>query len=225
MRTSNSKTVTCINRLDKLLNPLPEKWIIEFYGRERDLWSLMHRSIACLSRKGNVAVLVVQDFGGFNPYLVEKFARILGGDVSRIIVSRVFDRETTSQAGSSIPEDVDYFVIIDPFLYGASRLDEYWVNSRISGMISKVFHNGRSVLVFNRATRYGSHYLPEGGSLHHHIVHVLVRVKRLSGKKSLLVELVKHSFRRESRMILPLVEVDTVWVEQPLLLEWLSTRK
>ncbi|MCE4604398.1 MAG: hypothetical protein F7B20_05490 [Aeropyrum sp.] len=212
--------VTCIEGADRLLNPLPEPYAAEIYGSWRLVNSIMHKSIACLSREGPVAVILVQEFGGLDPYLVGRHAKILGGDLSRVLLSRAFKPETIPHAIDSIPEGVRKAVVVDPFLFAPDSPRDYWRLTPIVSAFKRALGRGISIAVFNRETAFGRGFLPEGGKFHHHTLHAIARVSRC-GARSLKLELVKHPHRPPAQTCIPSTEVGVHWDVQPRLLEWL----
>lgn len=214
------ESVACTERLDDLLQPLPRTWSVEFYGDGRLLRGLLHRVAACRARYGPVAVALVQEFEGLDPYEVRRHARALGSSVDRVYVARAFRLEAVPGLIDSVPATTSTVVVVDPYLYSPLSPEGYSDLAPVTAAIRRAVARGVNVVVFNSPTRFGTGYRPEGGSFHHHSIHVIARVSRC-GKRRLYVELVKHPHRPLGRVCVPESEVGYSWGGQPLLLEWL----
>ncbi|WP_440060096.1 hypothetical protein ACSU1N_02790 [Thermogladius sp. 4427co] len=181
--------ITGVRPVDELLNPVGRYWSIEFYGDPFVLNYLFHRSLAVQSKYNDVYVVVSLEFGGIRTDLVESFCRILGCRLTAIRVSRAFKLGDVIKLLKNL-EDVNDSTIILLYPYNYLREDPstYYEATAISGLINKVSaHN--IVLIFNTKTRFGER-MPEGGSMHHHVVKTILRLDRLG--KNVLAELVKH---------------------------------
>jgi len=212
--------ITCSRAIDAFVGDLRRPWALEFYGNPRIVQSLMHRSIACLSRKGRVAVALIQEFGGLDPYLIGRYARMLGSTTRNILVARAFKLESVPHLLSTLPEGTGHLVVVNPYLYAPDSPLDYHLLTPVSASIKKALDSGLNVLVFNTPTRYGGGYLPEGGNLHHHLLQVIVKVGRCR-RTGILLETVKHAFRPPSRACVSFAEVGISWGGQRPLLEWL----
>ena len=213
--------LTGIDGLDRLVSPLRRGWIVEFYGGEATLRLVYHRAIAEASRRGRVAVVHVQEFGGLNPYLLSRLARIAGGSVDNIVVSRAFRLgDVAGLIRRAVETGAETIVVVDPYLYAPRSWRGYARLSPITAALREAAARA-TVVVANRATRYGSHWLPEGGGFHHHSVHVMVRLQ--PARRGVLAVLVKHPWKKAPRMTLvPSSEVVGLsWVGRRPLLEYL----
>ncbi len=212
--------VACVERLDGLLQPLPRAWSVEFYGEKRVLHGLLHRVVACRARYGPVAVALVQEFGGLDPYEVRRHARALGSSVDRVYVARAFRLEAVPGLIDSVPATTSTVVVVDPYLYSPLSPTSYDKLTPVTAAIRRAVARGVNVVVFNSPSRFGSGLRPEGGHFHHHSIHVIARVSRC-GRRRLHVELVKHPHKPLGGVCVHESEVGYSWGEQPLLLEWL----
>ena len=194
----HSIRITCTSSVDGLLSPLPTPWMAEFYGNQSLLHPLLHRSIACLSREGVVAVALVQEFGGLDAPLLSRYARALGGSVGNVIVSRAFKLESVPALLDTVPPEARSVVAVDPYLYAPTDPKKYWEATPVTaGLRRLVAERGLNLLVFNRPTRLGGRgLLPEGGNFHHHTPHALVRVTPCPGGGGVRMTLVKHAWRK-----------------------------
>jgi hypothetical protein len=214
------RRLSCVEAIDRLIDPLEVGWFVEFYGNWDLIYMLAHRSIVCLSSRGDVYVYVNQLFGGLDPFMLSRFSKILGGDLSRIYFSRglrLEDLESFSQS-SSLDGDL---VIIDPYLHADPHSMGFEIYTKITSWIRRLGISG-NIVIFNRISRWGA-YKPEGGGFHHHSVHILVRLWK--GVSGLYCELVKHPAKPPSRASTALEELEgggSRWVGRRHLLEWAS---
>ncbi len=214
--------ITGLPSLDYVVEPLRRSWILEFYGGEETIRLVYHHVIAEASRHGRVAVVHVQEFGGLNPYLIMRLARVKGGVVDNIIVSRAFRlRDVPRLILEALKVNPETIVVVDPYLYAPKTWISYHRLTPITGALREASKNAR-VVVANRVTRFGSGWLPEGGGFHHHTVHVIVRLQPV--RKGVLAILVKHPSKRVPlKSIIPRPElvVGWRWGGQRPLLEYL----
>ncbi len=195
--------------LDRFIAPLPEVWAIDFYGTDSVVTTLMHRVTACRARWGHVAVALVQDFGGLNPYMLRYFTKVLGTSLDRVIVSRAFRSEDVPTLLRSVPQWVDAVVVRTPFLFSPQTPEEYSKVTPIVAAIKKLIDSGIKVAVFNTVSKFGR-FLPEGGNYYRHVMHAVVRLWEID-KKRFGAEIVKHAWRAPGMTILPKAEVMRGW--------------
>ncbi len=200
--------ITC-SMLDRFIAPLPEIWAIEFYGADSVVTTLMHRVAACRARRGDVAIALVQNFGGLNPYMLRYFTKVLGSGLDRIKVSRAFRAEDVPTLLRSVPQWVDTVVVRTPFLFSPQTPEEYSRVTPIVAAIKKLIDSGVRVAVFNTVSKFGR-FLPEGGNYHHHVMHAVVRLWEID-RKRFGAEIVKHAWRGPGATILPKAEVMREW--------------
>gem|GEM_PF-416147 len=104
---------TGLGSLDALLE---EDHVTEIFSRDPYLiGSLCHRTVV---ESAPVAVVVVGERGGLNPYLLLRISRALGRSVSvrdLVLVKRAFKAEDVPPTISSLEGDV---VVIDPYHHG-----------------------------------------------------------------------------------------------------------
>jgi len=212
---------SCVEVLDSLIDPLEVGWIVEFYGGLDIIYMLAYRSIACLSRRRDVYVYINQFFGGLDPFLLSRFSKSLGGDLSRIYFSRGFRLEDFESFFRSSLIDSD-LVIIDPYLHADPNIRGFEIYTKIASWIRRLSTNG-NVFIFNRVSRYGG-YKPEGGSFHHHSIHILLKIwKGIVGVLGVYCELVKHPAKPPIRVMISPKDLEgggSRWVGQRRLLEW-----
>ncbi len=217
--------ITCIELLDVFLQPLRREWILEFYGDREITQKLMHRVAACLSRYGDTYLYINQLFGGLNPYMLRRIARtIVNADLDRIYVSRGLRLEDFLKLSIRHCRGFDSVVVVDPYLHTDPAKGFLTQYTLVTSAIRRLSSQAR-VVVFNRVSRAGS-YMPEGGSFHHHTVHVIVR-SYLRGRSSCF-ELIKHPAKDRGELCIDekiIVEGDPVWVGQHQLLEWALRRR
>ncbi len=219
--------VTGFKQIDMLVGIIPRDWIVEFYGDEKLVHILLHHTLAYQSRFGKVLLYHTLDFGGLNPYLLQRLARILGGDIDEVMVSRGFRLGDVVEGLRSIEARDDYrsLVLAYPYHHLSSNPMIYRVATEITGIIKRISSRGRRVILFNSVSRFGKYY-PDGGNYHHHTVHVIIRlVRRRNGRG--VAEVFKHPWKpRGSRTVF---YVDSLigwsrWGGQRLLSEWLYIR-
>jgi hypothetical protein len=189
MVRSSKVIITGLKPIDDLLNPVDRYWSIEFYGDSYVLDYLFHRSIAIQSRRGQVYVVVSLEFGGIRTDLIEAFCRVFDCRLTAVSISRAFKtRDVVRILESLIGVRDSTVVLLYPYNFLGDDPSTYYEATEISGLINRVSAEN-TVLIFNTTTRFGSR-MPEGGSMHHHVVEVILRVKRLG--RSVVAELVKH---------------------------------
>ena len=138
-----------IENIDKILEGNER---VEFYGNWEDVLFLAHRAVAS---SAPINVVIVQEFGKFDPFLVKKFQRITG-NYGEIVIRRAFKAEDVKPTIDSFQGEV---IVIDPYFH---RKNYTVITSALR----------RNVWVFTREVNG----LPQGGAFNHHSMHVIVRV-------------------------------------------------
>ncbi|MCE4624545.1 MAG: DNA recombination/repair protein RecA [Desulfurococcales archaeon] len=208
------RRIVGIPSIDFVVSPTPSKgWIIELYGSAAML--LAHHAIAEAAGRGLVAVVHVQDFGGFDPYLVRRLARARGVSVDNVLIARAFRLqdvaplvEEASRTGART------VVVIDPYHYTPRSPRDYWRLTPITAALRNAARRAL-VVVANRVGKYGR-LLPEGGNFHHHSVHVIVRAWETG--RGVMLELVKHPYKPAPRRAL------ATWAEVGVAWRWAGRR-
>lgn len=215
-------SLTGLPSLDALIEPLQWNWIVEFYGSERSVRIVYHHVVAEATRYGRVAVVHIQEFGGLNPYLIARLAKVRRSSPENVLVARGFRlRDVPRLIDEAVDTGARTLVVVDPYLYAPRDWRMYSLLNRITGALRRASEKAR-VVVANRATRFNSGFLPEGGNYHHHSVHVIVRLD--PSRRGLIASLLKHPGKRVPlRTLVHLAEVAVAgrWVGQRPLLEYL----
>jgi len=215
------KKLSCIESIDALIDPVEPGWAVEFYGDWDIMYALLHRVIACLSIRGYVYVYLNQLFGGLDPYRLSRISKLLGGDASKIYFSRGLRIEDFESFFEKEPPIEGSLVIVDPYLHTDPKTMGFEIYTKVTSWIRMAASSG-NIVIFNRVSRYGG-YRPEGGSFHHHSIHIIVRMWR--GRAGLYGEVVKHPAKHPSKASLKLEDLvggGVEWVGQRRLSEWAS---
>lgn len=218
--------LTGLKHVDELLSPISKEWIVEFYGDPYLVSRLMHYVMAYRSRNDVVYVLFNQEFGGLDTLYFVKLCRMLDCRLENIVVSRSFRlNDTISALESLLKVENTVILLLYPYNYLPKDPVFYTEATRITGLISKLALSNQ-VLLFNTVSKYGRK-MPEGGSLHHHLVKVIVRVER-SGR-TMHFKLVKHPVKPGGWRSIPLVLLEEPVVDYrrgKTIMDWItSTRR
>lgn len=190
--------LTGITQLDELVNPLRRDWIIEFYGEPRIVLTTMHYVLAYRSSSEIVYVVLNTEFGGVDTLYLVKLCRIFNCRLDNILVARSFDiNSTVSILEELVSVENSLVIVVYPYNYLPRDPAKYSEATRITGIISKVSISNQ-VLLFNSFSKYG-YYRPEGGSLHHHLVKVIVKLTQKG--RLITAELVKHPVKQLCRRV------------------------
>jgi len=202
--------LTGIASLDHLINPVKRNWLVEVYGEEESVRITYHHIIAESSKHGLVAVAHIQEFGGLNPYLLARLARMKGGLIENIVVSRAFRlRDVANLIMNAVKQGAETIVVVNPYLYSPRKWTSYSLLTPVTAALRRASREAQ-VIVANESTKFGRRELPEGGNFHHHTVHVIVRLGRIRG--GILARLIKHPAKRTPAYAM------VSWVEvQPLI--------
>ncbi len=197
----------------------------EFYGEWTHVRLLAHRYIA---HNPGCRVILTQEFGGLNPYLVETMAQRMGV-AAHFQLRRSFSLETTIDLVlQAAEEDMDSpVVVLDPYLYSPSDWRMYPKLTRLVGALRRLAQ-AAPLVVFNRPSRFAAR-LPEGGHFNRSSSQALFRVSGCAGRVGIHVNTMKHPARPREWTCIPYTEIYGYgdyatwrkWGAQRLLLEWL----
>ncbi len=181
--------VTGFKLLDELVEPSMRWWGVEFYG-DHDITSyILHHTLAFRSRFERVYLVMAQEFGGIRTDLLTRLCRIFECSLTNIYVTRVFSNSELKSALSELAGlDEGLAVVAYPYNYLPKDPSKYFEASSISGLLKKVMES-KELVVFNTFTRFGA-VMPEGGNMHHHVVKVIVMLRKRGGR--VCATLVKH---------------------------------
>lgn len=175
--------------IDRLIEPVARNWPIELYGDYATTSYVLHIALTHRSRYERVYLLVAQEFGGIKTDLISRFCRLYGCCLSNIMVARTFsNREVIEKLSELGSWDGESILVAYPYSYLTKNPKTYWEATTISGLLMKLSQKN-SVIIFNTITKFGE-ASPEGGSMHHHVVKVMVKLMR-SGRR-VYAKLVKH---------------------------------
>jgi len=181
--------VTGFKPLDMLVEPSMRWWGVEFYGDYSITSYILHHTLAFRSRFERIYLVMAQEFGGIRTDVLTKFCRVYECLLTNIYVVRVFSNSGLRTALSELIGLEDGLVVVAyPYNYLPRDHSKYFEASIISGLLRKVMQS-KELIVFNTFTKFGT-VMPEGGSMHHHVVKVIVMLRRCGGR--VYATLVKH---------------------------------
>ncbi len=199
--------------LDGLITDSP---FIEFYGEWSPVSLLMHRFVV----ENGGDVILTQEFGGLNTYLIEKICRNVGKRAEARVV-RSFSLDSTLDALRLAAESESQLaIVVDPYLYSPGKWWEYAFLTKVTAELRRLAQL-KSVVVFNRLSKFGKK-TPEGGAFHSSSIFALVRITSL--KSVIHAALIKHPAQPVSRVDFTYAELygaERRWGEQRCLSEWL----
>lgn len=215
---------TGIPQLDRLTEGVPSHWVVEFYGDWKVVNALLHRA-AVLNSGNGLVIALTQEFGGLNPYLINRLAKAFGMTTDNIFVARAFKLEDTVELLKELRNSpVMTVFVVDPYLHTPQKPSGYWRASKITALIRTLVEKHRKeVTVFNRISKFGK-YLPEGGSFHHHTVHVMIRLTLTASNRWVRAEIVKHPIRPWTEVKFPKKYLTTPEAPAHTLAEWIPIR-
>jgi hypothetical protein len=183
---------------------------------------LSYKITAWWQCNGRTALGIVQEGpAAYDLYIVKTYLRTLGCRED-LLVSRSFRIEDiVALLGKALDIGAKNLVLIDPYIHAPRKPKDYWRLTPINGWIRRLSNRGITVALFNKTTQFGR-VLPEGGKMHHHQTHTIVRIDRV-GEKSYRATLIKSSTGRTRSATGPLREFFVVkesWDGQYLLSEW-----
>lgn len=216
--------LTGIRQLDELASPLYRDWVVEFYGDPGIVLKVMHYMVAYRSGVERVYVLLNAEFGGIDTLYLVRLCRFFNCNLENVIVARAFRLSETVEALRDLCYSVEnsLVVVVFPYSYVPKDPAMYSEATKITGLVQRA--SGRNQLVvFNTVTRHGR-YMPEGGSFHHHLVKVIIRLVRRGS--SILAELVKHPAKSGGLRSIPLSMLEHPVPEerQLTILRWIAVR-
>ena len=200
--------------------------ITEMYSQDwRIPKMLLHRILTLAAERGRVLLLYVQDFGGFDPYLLRLMSKKLGipWDLvdANISIARAFKFEgALGLLEKATDEPSDFALVADPYLHVEHDLRGLASASALTGLLRRLLVDERTVVVFNKTSPNG--ISPAGGNFHAHSIHALIRLEKRS-RGLVEAELVKHPFLPSRVEWFYERELGGAarWEDQPLLSGWL----
>jgi hypothetical protein len=167
-------------------------WITEFYGFDwGTMLEFMHRILYHLQYiypDYKFLLIYNQLFGGLDPYKLYPQSGGYGLRISRSFANK--DIIEVLETHSNI--DVDFLIIVDPYLHILHQygLENYKINL-IVDKLRRLLTTDSAIILFNREN--ARNQLPFGGYILHHLVHIMIRVKKPDNYDDLiLLERVKH---------------------------------
>jgi hypothetical protein len=204
---------TGIHTLDEALTHAS---FIEFFGDWSTVSLLAHRFVV----ENGGDVVLTQEFGGMNTYLINKISKNVGKKPDFKII-RAFSLEGTIEALQLAFESESRTVtIIDPYYYAPKNWKGYSALTKITAAL-RALSLTKTVAVFNKLSKFGSK-APEGGAFHNSSVPVLIRVSE--GSRAAYATIVKHPALPQKKVSFTLAELyglNKSWGEQRFLSEWL----
>lgn len=210
-----------ISQLDSLINPVYRHWIVELYGDQFPVLSLLHYAIAYRSSAEKVYVLFNVEFGGLDTLYLVKLCRVFDCRLDNVFVSRAFRLDDTVRILSELADTSGSLIlVVYPYSYVSRDPSRYHEATKITGLLLRASVSNQ-VLLFNTTTRHGR-YMPEGGSFHHHAVKVIVKLTKQGS--SIIAELVKHPAKERTWRSIPLslLEYTVKPRTQLSILEWIK---
>jgi hypothetical protein len=214
--------VTGIKQLDELLNPLDKHWITEFYGDFDLVLRVMHYTMVYKSSENTVYVVFNVEFGGIDTLYLVKLCRIFDCKLDNIVISRAFRLNDAVEILEDLASKNDSIVLLAfPYNYLPFNPAKYTEATRVTGIIAKIAAFNQ-VILFNTVSKHGNH-MPEGGSFHHHVVKVIVKLKQSRGV--VYAELLKHPVKQGGRRIFTEKTLDYPLhsLKQRTILDWFTS--
>lgn len=211
--------LTGVKPVDELIEPVSDRWIVELYGDDSVVLRLMHYTMTYRSREGSVRVVFNVEFGGVDTLYFIRLCRAFECKPDNIFISRAFKLKDTITLLEGLLEARDSTVILlFPYRYLPKSPSKYTEATKITGIIHRVALLNRVVL-FNSLSNFG-YYMPEGGSLHHHLVKVIVRLTRKRGW--VVADLIKHPIKQQGTRVFAekLLEHPILQPQKRTLLDW-----
>lgn len=213
--------VTGFKPLDELISPVERHWIVEFYGDPSVLIPLIHYTITSQSASNSVYLVNNIEFGGLDTPLLVRLCRIFNCRMDNIMVSRSFRLNDTIRILEDLAATRDSVIVLAfPYNYLSKDPLKYSDATRITGLMSKI-SSSNQVIVFNTISKYG-YFMPEGGSMHHHIVKIIVRIARKNGR--IVSQIIKHPVKSLGTRIFSekILETGVVASNSKTLLAWIK---
>jgi hypothetical protein len=206
---------TGVKGLDELLSGAS---FAEFFGEWGSINLLAHRFV--VEHSGEVEVLLTQNFGALDTYLLKRLGRNLGKK-PEAEVARSFGLDSTVELiRGAIDSAAHVAAVVDPYLFSPKDWSRYDLLIPITAALRELATK-KCVAIFNRASQFSSRR-PEGGEFHHSSVPVIVQIT--ATPKALNADLVKHPWSPQRRIWFTYAEVYGERVSGPgkqtLLSEW-----
>ncbi|MEM1623953.1 MAG: hypothetical protein QW543_07505 [Sulfolobales archaeon] len=169
-------------------------------------------------------LVVAQEFGGLRTDLLLRFCRIYDCSLSNVMVARAFSNSEVREILSGLEVEGASVVLAYPYSFLPRDPSEYWEATAISGLIARVSQRNRT-FIFNTYTKFGDK-LPEGGSMHHHVVKVIVKLVKQGSR--VLAELVKHPGKPSGALAVfhvKLLEDIALLEKRKTLLDWVTRKQ
>jgi hypothetical protein len=207
---------TGVKGLDELLSGAS---FAEFFGEWGTINLLAHRFV--VEHSGEVEVLLTQNYGSLDTYLLKRLGRNLGKK-PEAEVARSFGLDSTVELIKGAFESAPpVAAVVDPYLFAPKRWSRYDLLVPITAALRQLA-NKKCVAIFNRATQFGSKK-PEGGEFHHSSIPVIVQVSPAT-PAAMNADLVKHPWSPQRRIWFTYAEVYGERISGPgkqtLLSEW-----
>ena len=214
---------TKIGGIDELVGCIPPGAIVDFYGEQKLVRNISYKLSAWWHCNGKVALGIIQrEAIAYNLYTVKMFLRAFGCSEKDFLVSRAFRIEDAVELiKESVKTRAKNLILINPYNHSPETPREYWKLTPLNGNIRKIAASGIRVALFNTTTKFGA-FLPEGGKMHHHQTHIIIRLDK-NNEKTYKATLLKHYNKKQKTITAPLKELFTVnqyWEEQYPLLKW-----
>ncbi len=167
-------------------------WITEFYSWNwRIMIRLMHRLLYRLQQlypDSRFTLIYNQLFGGLDPYGISPWH----SDSNVMIVRSFADKDIVEILRQYSKADVDFLIIVDPYLHTLQGTNfKGFKRQVITSSLRNMLMSDAVIILFNRGREYRG--LSVGGTMLHHLVHVMIRVLQPRNyNKLILVERVKH---------------------------------
>ncbi|MEM4487521.1 MAG: hypothetical protein QXK88_01770 [Desulfurococcaceae archaeon] len=216
--------LTGVKPIDELLEPIDERWIVELYGDSNAVLRVMHYAMVYRSRDNAVHVVFNVEFGGIDTLYFARLCRVLDCKPDSIFISRAFRlKETLNILKELLKVQRSTVLLVFPYRYLPKNPSKYTVATEITGIIGRLALSNR-VLLFNSLSNFG-YYMPEGGSLHHHLVKVIVKLTRKN--KWILADLVKHPVKQQGTRVFAekTLEHPIPQLQKRTLLDWTARFK
>ncbi|MCX8186687.1 MAG: hypothetical protein N3G48_06230 [Sulfolobales archaeon] len=215
--------VTGLKVLDSLVEPLMKFWGVEFYGDCSVTSYVLHHTLAFRSRYEDIHLIIAQEFGGIRTDVLTKLCRIYDCVLTKVRVVRVFSNSELREVLSGmVGLNAGLVVVAYPYNYLPKDPYRYFEATSVSGLLRRIMQENE-LLIFNNFTRFGN-LMPEGGSLHHHMMKVVVMLRKHGSK--VCATLLKHPAKPSGATKVfnaKLLEDLVLLARGKTLLEWSST--
>lgn len=173
----------------------------EFFGKWETVNLLAHRFI--VENSGEVEVLLTQNFGALDTQLLRRMGKNLGKRPEAEIARSFSLVSTVELLRGALDSEPAVAAVVDPYLFAPKDWRGYGLLTPITAAMRQLATR-KPVVVFNRATQFGSQ-VPEGGEYHHSSIPVIVELT--ATPKALLATLLKHPASPPRRVWAPVAEL------------------